>query len=110
MTEHNRARIRALNDLLRIRHRRGIVMVSAGVKALGGHAVRRVLHEVAIYDDFTSDNDPHGEHDYGSFRFEGMRVAWKIDYYDETMTGASADPGDEDQTSRIMTVMLVEEY
>lgn len=110
MDSNARARIKARNDLLRIRHRRGVVMISAGVKALGIVTVRRVLHRVATYDGFTPDSDPYGLHDYGSFFFEGHRIAWKIDYYDSTMTGGSPDPADDDRTTRVMTVMLIEEY
>lgn len=110
MDRNARARIRALNDLLRIRHRRGVVMITAGVKELGSVAVRRILHRVAIFNDFTPANDPRGVRDYGSFLFEGHRIAWKIDYYDPTLTGGSYDPADEEKTSRVLTVMLIEEY
>jgi hypothetical protein len=110
MTRADRARVRALNDLLRIRHRGGVVMLSAGVKAMGIRTVKRILCAVAAFDSFTPDNDPYGEHDYGSIVFEGRRIAWKIDYYDTTMSGGSSAPADPDRTTRVMTVMLVEEY
>lgn len=110
MTRPDRARIRALNDLLRVRHRGGVVMITAGVKEMGTRAVRRILHQVATFDAFTTENDPYGEHDYGSFLFEGQRIAWKIDYYDATLTGGSPAPADPDRTTRVLTVMLVEEY
>jgi len=108
MTRQNRARIRALNDLLRVCGRGGVVMISAGTRAMGTVAVRRVLAAVAAFDNFTPDNDPWGEHDYGGFDFEGRRVAWKIDYYDPSMRAGSEDPSDEGKTARVLTVMLVE--
>ncbi len=110
MNRPNRARIRALNDLLRIRHRGGVVMISAGVKEMGIRTVRRILHAVATFDAFTADNDPHGEHDYGSFFFEGQRIAWKIDYYGSPLAEGAYAPADPDRAIRVLTVMLIEEY
>jgi hypothetical protein len=31
-----------------------------------------VIRRVATYSDFTPDNDPHGEHDFGSFEVAGQ--------------------------------------
>ncbi len=110
MTRPDRARIRVLNDLLRIRHRGGVVMISAGVKEMGIRTVRRILHAVATFDAFTPDNDPHGEHSYGSLIYEGRRIVWKIDYYGSPLTEGSTAPADPDRTTRVLTVMLIEEY
>ncbi|OYW84757.1 hypothetical protein B7Z17_03575, partial [Candidatus Saccharibacteria bacterium 32-49-10] len=41
-----------------------------------------LIKAVRQYKDFTEDNDPHGEHDFGSLEWEGCKVFWKIDYYD----------------------------
>lgn len=57
---------------------------------------------------FTEDNDPHGEHDFGSLSFEGKKVFWKIDYYDQQLQ-YWCDPLSPD-CSRTLTVMLAEEY
>lgn len=67
-----------------------------------------LLMEVRHYDDFTADNDPYGEHDFGAVEWEGEHVFWKIDYYDETMQylGDASDP----DCNRVLTVMLAEEY
>lgn len=62
------------------------------------------------YADFTSDNDPYGEHEFGSFDYAGKSVNWKIDYYDRTCEWGSPDPADEAVTTRVLTVMLAEEY
>ena len=35
---------------------------------------------VQEFSNFTEDNDPHGEHDFGSFTIAGNKVFWKIDY------------------------------
>jgi hypothetical protein len=29
-----------------------------------------------------TNNDPYGEHDFGSFELAGEKFFWKIDYYD----------------------------
>ncbi len=60
---------------------------------------------------FTSDNGPHGEHDFGAFDFRGAgKVFWKIDYYDLTLTGRSENPADQAQTTRVRTIILAREY
>ena len=60
--------------------------------------------------DFTEDNDPHGEHDFGSFELAGRKFFWKIDYYDANMEFGSEDPADPAKTTRVLTIMLAEEY
>jgi hypothetical protein len=66
--------------------------------------------QVAAFSDFTSDNDPHGEHDFGSFTLVGRKFFWKIDYYDERCEFGSEDPSDPEKTIRVLTIMLAEEY
>lgn len=104
------ATIRALNDQLRRNQLGGRVMCTAGIDALGPEAVFRILRAVAAFDAFTPDNDPHGEHDFGVVMVNGTRVFWKIDYYEPMLTAASEDPADESNTSRVMTIMLAQEY
>ena len=57
---------------------------------------------------FNEDNDPYGEHDFGSLVYEDQKVLWKIDYYDQTLSHW-CDPLDS-RCRRIMTVLLAEEY
>ncbi len=63
---------------------------------------------IESFNHFTEDNDPHGEHDFGSLRFEGQKIFWKIDYYDQELK-YWCDPLDK-ACRRILTVMLAEEY
>ena len=65
---------------------------------------------VQRYDRFTNANDPHKEHDFGSFEFAGEKCFWKIDYYNKTLDGGSEDPADPAQTTRVLTIMLPSEY
>lgn len=102
--------IRQLNDELRRHGRGGRVMVTSGIQGLGEESVRRVLVEVAGFDEFTPDNDPYQEHDCAVMTVDEIRIIWKIDYYDESMRYASPDASDPKLTRRVLTVMLASEY
>ena len=39
-----------------------------------------------------------------------VRIFWKIDYYDTTLTNDSEEPTDPAQTVRALTIMLAAEY
>jgi len=65
---------------------------------------------VAEFNDFTPENDPHGEHDFLSFEHCNRTWFWKCDYYDKEMDGGSEDPADPDKTTRVGTLMLAEDY
>ena len=75
-------RIRVLNDNFRSTFVGGQVVMTAGVNALPLDTKARVLLAVQSFSNFTKDNDPHGEHDFGSFEIEGETYFLKIDYYD----------------------------
>ena len=64
------------------------------------------------FDNFTPNNDPYGEHDFGQITLEGTTFFWKINYYDLDlhMHMHSPDPSDETVTARVLTIMLAEEY
>ena len=63
---------------------------------------------VEDFNSFTEDNDPYGEHDFGSLVFESQKEFWKIDYYDQDLRGW-CDPLSAN-CRRILTVMLPSEY
>jgi hypothetical protein len=76
---------------------------------------KRDPEKVETFDSFTADNDPHHEHDFGNIDYEGLRIFWKIDYYDRASFGTGRDMGSEDpsdpaQTLRVLTIMLASEY
>jgi uncharacterized protein DUF3768 len=43
------------------------------------------LVQVAKFSEFSADNDPHDEHDFGSLDVVGRKFFWKIDYYDKDL-------------------------
>jgi hypothetical protein len=73
MTKPTRAkRIADLND----KFRKSLVTggrtyMTAGVNA---EFVSKSLAKVIAFDDFSADNDPHREHDFGSFELEGEKI------------------------------------
>ena len=110
MTERKSRRIAELNDGLRRTFEDGLVVRTPGVEALGPELVARVQGEVRAFAAFTEDNDPYGEHDFGSLEVDGRRLFWKVDYFDRRGRCHSPDPADPGVTLRVLTVMLAEEY
>jgi hypothetical protein len=104
------SRIQQLNDAFRTTFTGGQVMLSAGVNALQESDKAAILESVRTFNSFTPDNDPYGEHDFGVIHHNGVKVFWKIDYYDEHLKYGSENPSDPTQTCRVMTIMLAEEY
>jgi hypothetical protein len=103
-------RIRLLNDELRRDLLTGLAVMTPGVMALGGDAVDRIVQTIAVFDDFHHANDPHQEHDFGSFEVDGHTIFFKIDYYNRNLSAHSPDPADATVTERVITIMLAEEY
>jgi len=105
MNEIDIALVAKLNDTAR-RRMEGCV-VSRGVSEMYLQ-MNEIFVAVRDYADFNEDNDPYGEHDFGSFELSGYKLFWKIDYYqadDDTW----CDPLDTD-CRRVLTIMLAEEY
>ena len=103
-------RIRDLNDAFRRTFVRGTVVITAGIEALPSNQRRSIVAKVRAFDAFTEDNDPHEEHDFGVLEHGGVRCFWKIDYYDREMEMLSPDPADPSVTTRVLTIMLADEY
>ena len=88
----------------------GKYSITSGIQSLGFIAQSKINNQVRNFDDFNKDNDPHGEHDFGKFNFNGQDILWKIDYYDNNYEYGSEDPNDLSKTCRVLTVMLSCEY
>ena len=101
------AKIAALND----KHRQSMegCTVTRGVSAMG-EDVNEVFVKVRDFAEFNEDNDPYGEHDFGSFMVSGVKIFWKIDYYDENLekwcdpARSGLSPGtDHHESRRVLT-------
>jgi hypothetical protein len=104
------SRIRTLNDQLRRTLTDGMAVMTPGIAALGPEAVERIVKTIAVFDDFCHANDPHQEHDFGSFEADGHVIFFKIDYFDNDLTYHSPDASDPAVTRRVITIMLADEY
>ena len=104
------ARIRVLNDNFRVTFLGGKVVLTQGVNELPLDVKANIFLSVQRFDNFTRDNDPYGEHDFGCFEFAGDTFYWKIDYYGIDCLSGSEDPGDPEKTTRVLTIMFAAEY
>jgi hypothetical protein len=102
--------ITRLNDVFRRTLVGGRVMMTAGFTALSPTMQGELIKRIRLFNAFAKGNDPHGEHDFGSVELNGVKVFWKIDYYDPSLTGGSDYPTDATKTTRVLTIMLAEEY
>lgn len=105
INQQKAAKIAALND----EHRRRMdeyVVTSRAIEMYDFE--KEILTKVRSFSDFTEDNDPYGEHDFGAFTVGGVKLFWKIDYYDAELK-AWCDPLSP-ECNRVLTIMLAEEY
>lgn len=109
--DDNTKQIAALNDRFRRSFLGGRVMFTSGILALPEMAQRIIVAKVQTFNDFTADNDPYGEHDFGALDVEEAgKIFWKIDYYAPDLVHGSEDPADPENTVRVLTIMLSHEY
>ena len=101
--------IRKLNDQFRrnlfTNTAHGVVNLTSGVAALAPADYMALLTEVSCFEDFNTENDPYGEHDFGAIDFKGTKYFFKID-----LECGSEDPADPNITCRAMTIMRADEY
>ena len=98
--------IKTLNDNFRKTFIGGRVMLTSGIRAKTQDEIAEILEKVRSFDNFTTANDPYGEHDFGSFDYKGQKIFWKIDYYDLNYEYMSENPADPTITNRVLTIML----
>ncbi len=115
MSDENRQAIQELND----RFRDGDItvpgrwMFTAGVTALletNNLEPPVLIALIGEFDNFSADNDPYGEHDFGMMQYLGEKLFWKFDYYGHDLKHGSDDPVDLAKTFRVLTIMLAREY
>lgn len=102
--------IAKLNDLFRKTFVGGLIVTTSSVAAMDRAEQSELLKAVQTFNDFSEDNDPHGEHDFGSLKIRDGTFFWKIDYYDRSMEMGSPDPSNTYVTKRVLTVMRASEY
>ena len=98
------------NDAFRRSGTGGSVFVTRGIDALPIEEQAAIFKRVRTFDAFTPENDPYGEHDFGTFDFGGKTIFWKIDYYDKKLENGSPNPADPAVTKRMLTILFAEEY
>ena len=98
--------IKTLNDNFRKTFIGGRVMLTSGIRAKTQDEIAEILEKVRSFDNFTTANDPYGEHDFGSFDYKGQKIFFKIDYYDLNYKYMSENPADTTITNRVLTIML----
>ncbi len=83
---------------------------SAGVRLEGGvqavHNLPGLLWAIRDYDKFDDDNPLDDEHSLGRLDWNGDKIFWKIDYFNETLTDYE-DPFSP-RCKRVLTVRLAD--
>ena len=72
-------KVRELNDRLRQTGEGGQVVATQGICALDASIQIDIANKIRTFNEFTSDNDPYKEHDFGMVEVAGIRCFWKID-------------------------------
>ena len=104
-------RVRELNDTFRTTGRgNGQVVITRGIRARSEVGIKAVIQKVQQFDQFSEDNDPWGEHDFGAIDHGGQKIFWKIDCYNLDCSAGSENPANEAVTCRVLTIMLASEY
>ena len=104
------AEIAARNDALRHDRLDGHVVMTAAVTATRPDTLASAILAMRRFDDFTPENDPYWEHDFGAFEHAGERFFFKIDTYaDASLTCGAEDPL-APGVVRVLTLMLASDY
>ncbi|TDW20471.1 uncharacterized protein DUF3768 [Rhizobium azibense] len=102
--------VRALNDKLRRSGKGGQIVIVGALAQAESDEIRRAAVQVRDYVAFDPNDDPHGEHDFGSFEIDGQKYFWKIDYYHLTTENLSENPADPKVTRRVLSIFYAEDY
>ena len=89
----------ALRASIRAIAKPDVLILTKGIYSFSDDDVAHIMEKVKNFKDFNPNNDPHGEHDFGSFEYKGKRIFWKIDDY-------NGHGG----YQLVLTVMLADEY
>ena len=90
------------NDMLRRTFVGGKVILTAGVK--NDPKIQQIINAVQQFNEFTEDNNPYLERDFGKVTIGDNDYFWKIDYYDQDYNFFQEDG------HRVLTIMCADEY
>ena len=76
MIEPNSAAIAKLNDQARQTFTGCRVLITRGISELEPELIQQIVKAVQSFNQFTPDNDPYGEHDFGRVIIAGHTVFW----------------------------------
>lgn len=110
MTTDKAKQIAKLNDKFRQTGGGGKLVITIGIQQFDAFELFQLFEEVKEFSGFTEDNDPHGEHDFGSLTFAGNKIFWKIDTFADARMEYGAEDGTDPKAVRLMTIMLASEY
>jgi hypothetical protein len=88
----------------------GNVVFSHSVAARSGDFQIAALRDVAAFNEFDKESDPHGDHSFGVVTVGKRRLFWKIDLYDLELEKGSERPFDPACTERVLTIMEPQDY
>ena len=97
-------------NMLKKHNLKNKLVMTPGITGYNLKDKEKIFASVKYYGNFTKDNNPWGEKDFGAFNFKKEKYNWKIDYYDNTMSFHSPDKTDPDKTVRVLTIMKASEY
>jgi hypothetical protein len=79
MTQPNTQKIAELNDLCRTAMGiAGRLVQTSGISALPLEDQSAIREKVELFSDFTPDNDPHKERDFGAFDHNGQKIFGRL--------------------------------
>ncbi|OWY40402.1 hypothetical protein CEK28_03820 [Xenophilus sp. AP218F] len=96
------------NDTLRRHFIGGHVVMTEGFRALPNRD--EFLQRITAFEAFEPGDDPYLDRSFGCVEIGGQKAFWKIDYYDKDCHYASEEPWNPEKTTRVLTLMLAEEY
>ena len=106
----NISEIALQNDNFRKHLSQGTLVLTQGIRSNTKEDLEAIITKVRTFDTFDENNDPYGERDFGAFDYQGKKIFWKIDYYDQEFLYLSPDVSNPRVTNRVLTIMYAEEY
>jgi hypothetical protein len=90
----------------------GRMHVTRSLMEAGDVFMAEAVKATGEFETFEPENDPEGWHDFGAVTIRGKTVFWKLDLYEaETdFRYGAEDPGNPDTTTRVLTIMMAQDW